>query len=325
MDPKFTGIYRPNIIGHPKKPDVESAVIFLIKMVDRQFMNQNGMVFPSAITPSPEPKWVSPDISEKQDIHQKLLKYDHLSMMDRLVLFLAEYLGTAILVFLGCAGCVKYREGSGPGSLEVAFAFGFAIIIAVQTVGHISGAHINPVITLAALIMGVTPLIQVPLYLGGQFLGSLTGYGLLKTLVPQEYIKRSQDNVSLCSPEPNPKLQDAQIVFMEFLLTFFLVLIVCSAWDNRNSTKLDSLAIKLGLAVAGLALVGGGFTGAHLNPARTFGPVLINGDWGYHWVYWVGPLPGSIAGSLFYRIIFQKPLKETEEKSDGKITPSTNA
>ncbi|CAH1953461.1 unnamed protein product [Acanthoscelides obtectus] len=188
--------------------------------------------------------------------YQKLLKYDHLSMMDRLVLFLAEYLGTAILVFLGCAGCVKYREGSGPGSLEVAFAFGFAIIIAVQTVGHISGAHINPVITLAALIMGVTPLIQVPLYLGGQFLGSLTGYGLLKTLVPQEYIKRSQDNVSLCSPEPNPKLQDAQIVFMEFLLTFFLVLIVCSAWDNRNSTKLDSLAIKLGLAVAGLALVG---------------------------------------------------------------------
>ncbi|VEN62165.1 unnamed protein product, partial [Callosobruchus maculatus] len=319
----FSCVYRSDIIAHPTQPDVQSAVLFLIKMVDRQFMHQNGMVNPSPypITPTPEPKWVSPDISEKRDTHKRILTHDHLSMMDRLILFLAEYLGTAILVFLGCAGCVKFREGSGPGALEVALAFGMAILIAVQCVGHISGAHINPAVTVAALIMGVTPLIQVPLYLGGQFLGSLTGYGLLKALMPHEYIKRSQDNVSLCSPEPNPKLQDAQVVFMEFLMTLFLILVICSAWDSRNSTKLDSFSLKLGFVVAGLALVGGGFSGAHLNPARTFGPALINGDWAYHWMYWVGPMSASVVGSIFYQIIFEKFQKKGEDQASGTITP----
>ncbi|VEN62161.1 unnamed protein product, partial [Callosobruchus maculatus] len=253
--------------------------------------------------------------------YKRILTHDHLSMMDRLILFLAEYLGTAILVFLGCAGCVKFREGSGPGALEVALAFGMAILIAVQCVGHISGAHINPAVTVAALIMGVTPLIQVPLYLGGQFLGSLTGYGLLKALMPHEYIKRSQDNVSLCSPEPNPKLQDAQVVFMEFLMTLFLILVICSAWDSRNSTKLDSFSLKLGFVVAGLALVGGGFSGAHLNPARTFGPALINGDWAYHWIYWVGPILAGIVGGFVYKFLLQKQIRSTEEGTNGVVTP----
>nr|CAI5820394.1 unnamed protein product [Callosobruchus analis] len=242
-------------------------------------------------------------------------------MMDRLLLFLAEFLGTAILVFLGCAGCVKFRAESGPGALEVAVGFGMAILIAVQCVGHISGAHINPAVTVAALIMGITPLIQVPLYLGGQFLGSLTGYGLLTVLVPHEYIKGSQDNVSLCSPAPNPKLQDAQVVFMEFLMTLFLIFAICSAWDSRNSSKLDSFSLKLGFVVAGLALVGGGFTGAHLNPARTFGPALINGDWAYHWIYWVGPILAGIVGGFVYKFLLQKQIRSTEEGTNGVVTP----
>ncbi|VEN62162.1 unnamed protein product, partial [Callosobruchus maculatus] len=65
----------------------------------------------------------------------------------------------------------------------------------------------------------------------------------------------------------------------------------------------------------------GGFSGAHLNPARTFGPALINGDWAYHWIYWVGPILAGIVGGFVYKFLLQKQIRSTEEGTNGVVTP----
>ncbi|KAJ8976589.1 hypothetical protein NQ317_004687 [Molorchus minor] len=288
-------------------------------MVDRQFTHQNGLppvlILPSpALTPPPpEPKWVSP---EANHMYKKVQINDNMSTMDRVVLFVAEFAGTAILVLIGCMGCANQVADAKVSSEQVALTFGLAVMISVQIFGHISGCHINPAVTVAAVTLGNIPLIQVPIFIIGQMLGGLAGFGLIKAVTPIDLVKpKFNESVSLCSPSFNPTLTPIQAMLVEFLLSLMLVLVCCAIWDSRNDGNTDSLSIRLGLTVAGLAMAGGPYTGANINPARSFGPALINGDWDYQWVYWVGPLGAGFVGALFYRMVFLGEAITTNETS----------
>lgn len=272
-------------------------------MVDRQFSQKNGVAVIDI--PSSDSKWITSkvkDVTEEnggdtKDIGRLVKVYDDMSIFERIILCLAEFGGTACLVFLGCLGCTSNSAE------QVSFTFGLAIMIAVQIFGHISGSHINPAVTVAAAALGDFPLVNVPIYFIGQILGAVTGFGLVKALltVPE-----------LCSPSPHPSLSTFQVFLTEFLLTLILIWVCCGVWDSRNSTKHDSVPIRLGLAVAGLAMAGGSLTGANMNPARSFGPAVLNGTWKLHWVYWIAPILAGLVGAISYRIIFGKESKTNE-------------
>lgn len=287
-------------------------------MVDRQFSHQNGVsvaILPTPnLTPTPEPKWITPEIGDKYVSRKGYQVDDNMSTVERAVLCLSEIFGTAILVFLGCLGCVNGMMTIPVSSEQVSLTFGLAIMISVQVFGHISGCHINPIVTVAAATIGNIPLIQVPIFIVGQMLGGLAGFGLIKAVTPADILKpKLNESVGLCSPNFHGTLSPLQALVVEFLLSLILVWVCCSLWDSRNREKNDSTPIRLGLTIAGLAMVGGPYTGAHMNPARSFAPALINGDWNYHWIYWVGPLGAGFFGALFYKLVFSKDTTAANE------------
>ncbi|KAK5646367.1 hypothetical protein RI129_004831 [Pyrocoelia pectoralis] len=265
-------------------------------------------------------------------IGDKFILMDKLSTLERVVLCSSELFGTAILVFLGCMSCTVGLSGGHVPHEQISLAFGLAVMLSVQTFGHISGSHINPIITIAAAVTGQLAFIEVPIYFLGQFVGAFVGYGLLMTITPEQHqaryeIRQIGANASetvkvlgVCSPQINSELTGIQGMFCEFLLSLLFVLIVCSVWDYRNSNKHDSVPLKLGLAITALALAGGPFSGANMNPARSFAPAAWHGDWKDHWAYWVGPILAGFAGGALYRILFSKP-KPVEVNDTIEITP----
>ncbi|KAF5295029.1 hypothetical protein FQR65_LT10582 [Abscondita terminalis] len=265
-------------------------------------------------------------------IAQKFIYMDKLSTLDRVILCASEFFGTAILVFLGCMSCAVGVSGGNVPHVQISLAFGLGVMLAVQTFGHISGSHINPIITIAAAVSKQLAFIEVPIYFVGQFAGAFAGYGLLMSVTPHQHqaayeIRQTAPNVTetvkiigVCSPQINKDLTGFQGMFCEFLLSLLFVIIVCSVWDHRNRLKHDSVPIKLGLAISALALSGGPYTGANMNPARSFAPAVWHGDWNGHWAYWVGPILAGFVGGGLYRVVFLKP--EPVEQTDGiEITP----
>ncbi|XP_074032766.1 aquaporin AQPAe.a isoform X2 [Leptinotarsa decemlineata] len=253
---------------------------------------------------------------------KKIQVMDNMTTKDRVILCASEVGGTFILVFLGCMGCVSGIAGGSIPHEQISFTFGLAVMVAVQVFGHISGSHINPIVTVAAAVLGNISLIQVPILIVGQFLGAILGFGLLMAVTPENLMGNVYHNVSgemvkqgvgVCSPMVNHAITPAQGLLVEFLISLILVLTCCGVWDARNSDKHDSVPIRFGLMIAVLAMAGGPYTGANMNPARSFAPALMNGDWKDHWVYWVGPLAAGFFGALLYRLIFTKEVPSSKE------------
>jgi len=266
-------------------------------------------------------------------VGQKFKLTDKLNTLDRVVLCASEFFGTAILVFLGCMSCAVGLSGGSVPHEQISLSFGLAVMISVQCFGHISGSHINPIVTIAAALMGDLALIEIPIYFIGQFAGAFAGYGLLMSVTPIRHqasyriplngTGEPEKVIGICSPALNPDVTPFQGFFVEFLISLMLVLLCCGVWDHRNATKHDSVPIKFGLTIAVLALAGGPFTGANMNPARSFAPAAWHGDWTNHWAYWAGPILSAFAGAGLYRIVFSKP--KPEETIDGiEIVPLKN-
>lgn len=212
---------------------------------------------------------------------------------------MAEFISTMMLVLFGCMACLP-MEGINL-TIYPPFGFGFVVLFNIQIFGHISGAYMNPAVTLATVIWGSKSLIIGILYIIAQCAGAVLGYGILVSLSPFDL---EVDGV--CVTMPYAGITDLQAVGVEAALTAALILINCGIWDPAHANKQDSTPIKFGLTIVGLSLVGGPLTGASMNPARTLGPAVWTGRWARHWVYWVGPTVGSFFSVLFYKKIFLK-------------------
>jgi len=249
-------------------------------------------------------------------------------ILDKICCFLAELIGTALLVFLGCMGCIKYGTLEN-NHLQMVINFGLTIMIIVQIFGCVSGSHINPAVTAAAFVYKLLTWQMAIVYFVGQMLGGFIGFGLLKAMVPNEAIfPNNSTEPGLCTTVPRADLHPGQAVAIEFMVTSCLILVVCAVWDPRNAKYHDSVTIRFGLAVAALACAAGPFTGGSMNPARSFGPALWNWHFKHHWVYWVGPLSAGFLSSLGYRMVFYRELQEPEYKKPTKeeipLSISTN-
>ncbi|XP_023942401.2 aquaporin-like [Bicyclus anynana] len=213
---------------------------------------------------------------------------------------LSEFVSTFLLLFLGCMGCIPIDGFPKNPPLYGALGFGLIVLINIQTFGHISGAFMNPAVTLSAVIWGNLSVAVGLAYFVVQCLGAVVGFGALMLMSPIDL------SGGVCTTQPHINHNIYQAFGIEILLTASLVLINCNLWDPVNAEKVESNPVKLGLTVAGLSVAGGPLTGASMNPARSFAPAIWTNTWNGHWIYWLGPIIGAVLPTLFYKYVWLK-------------------
>ncbi|MCY6371213.1 MIP/aquaporin family protein [Clostridium ganghwense] len=231
--------------------------------------------------------------------------------------FMAEFLGTLILVWLGdgvvASVALNKSKGKDGGWIVVTLAWGLAVAIPVYIFGAISGAHLNPAVTIGNAAAGNFAWNEVPTYLGGQMLGAIAG----ATLVWLTYLphwKETEDKATklgvFCTA---PAIRDTKANFLtEFLATGLLVFGLIGLGQAEMVAGISALAVGLLIVVIGLSL--GGPTGYAINPARDLGPRIAHAilpiagkgdsDWGYAWIPVVAPILGGIVGALLGTSLF---------------------
>ncbi len=217
----------------------------------------------------------------------------------------AEFIGTFALIFFGagsiCADQYLHSSG-GLGLLGIALAHGLAIGIMVSAMGHISGGHFNPAVTIGIWVTKRLNTIEALLYWAAQLAGATVAAFLLKMVIPDDTWRA----VALGTPELARDFPVGAAMTLEGVTTFFLVLVVfATAVDERGAFKAIS-GFGIGLIITLGILVAGPLTGAALNPARFFGPALAANHWAHVGVYWIGPLAGGFLAGLLYDTVFLK-------------------
>jgi MIP family channel proteins len=205
---------------------------------------------------------------------------------------LAEALGTFALVFLGCGAIAVDAQDGGLGHTGIAFAFGLVIAVMIYALGHISGAHFNPAVSVGFAVGRHFPWSRAATYTAAQVGGAILGALALRVTLGA--------GADLGVTQPSGS--DLQSLAWEALLTFFLMLVITAVATDTRAVG-EAAALAIGGTVALGALVGGPVSGASMNPARTLGPALVAGDITAIWVYLVGPVIGAVAAALAYRFL----------------------
>ncbi|HEV1993329.1 MAG TPA: MIP family channel protein [Candidatus Acidoferrum sp.] len=218
----------------------------------------------------------------------------------------AEFLGTFALIFFGvgsiCTDQYLHGAGGGLGLLGIALAHGLAIAIMVSALGHISGGHFNPAVTIGFWVTKRLGTIEAFLFWVAQLAGASAAAFLLKTVVPEETWRA----VSLGTPALARDFPVWAGISLEAVTTFFLVLVVFATAVDEKGAFRSIAGFGIGLTISLGFLVAGPLTGAALNPARAFGPALAATHWAHQGVYWVGPLAGGFVAGLLYDSLYLK-------------------
>lgn len=206
----------------------------------------------------------------------------------------AEAIGTFVLVFIGTGAVIVNQVSPGVIThLGISIVFGAVVTALIYTLGHISGAHFNPAVTIAFWQSGFFPSQRVIPYILAQCIGAIAASTLLRGVFGLVA------NLGATFPRQDNWLQ---ALLLETVLTFILMFVIFgSGLDRRAPIGFAGLAI--GLTVAVEAAVMGPITGASMNPARSLAPALVAGLWQHHWVYWVAPIGGAVLAGRVYRWI----------------------
>lgn len=224
---------------------------------------------------------------------------------------LAEGCGTYALTFVTAAvACTDVYSGGQVGLVGGALAQGLILAAVMMSLGRISGGHVNPAVTVAALLVGRIRAPRAAAYLAAQLFGAALA-GLMASAV---YASEVWDPVKLGTPLLGPGVAPGTGVFIEAVLAFLLVLTVLAA--TREEAGYGPAGAAAGAVLAASVLVAGPITGAALNPARAFGPALVSGYFANHHVYWTGPLLGAILAAVVYGLILPWG-RASEERETG--------
>ncbi|XP_007936137.1 aquaporin-6 [Orycteropus afer afer] len=217
----------------------------------------------------------------------------------------AEFLATGLYVFFGVGSALHWPSAL-PSVLQIAITFNLATAMAVQITWKVSGAHVNPAVTLAFLVGSQISLPRAVAYVAAQLAGATAGAALLYGVTPGDIRGTLGINVV------RSNVSAGQAVAVELVLTLQLVLCVFASTDRRQAAGCP--AIIIGISVALGHLVGIYFTGCSMNPARSFGPAVIVGKFQVHWIFWVGPLTGAVLASLIYNFILFPDTKTLAQR-----------
>ena len=203
--------------------------------------------------------------------------------------YAAEAVGTFALVFFGCGAIMVDADGGGLGQVGISLAFGLVVAAMVLAFAGVSGAHINPAVTVALAVRRRFPWASVPGYVGAQVVGAIAAALVLRSSLG--------DVADLGATTPAGS--DAQSFVWEVVMTATL-LVVILAVVGAPRPAIVGAAVAIGGTIALASLVGGPISGASLNPARSLGPALVSGELGSLWIYLTAPVLGGLIGAFTY-------------------------
>jgi len=229
----------------------------------------------------------------------------------------AEFLGTFWLVFGGCGSAVLAAAfpNLGIGFVGVALAFGLTVLTMVYAIGHISGGHLNPAVSIGLAVGKRFPVSELPAYIVAQVLGGIVAAGVLLVIASGKagfdvsagfasngYGAHSPGGYSLVS-----------CLTAELVLTFMFLMIILGATDKRAPQGFAAIAIGLGLTL--IHLIGIPVTNTSVNPARSTGPAVFVGGWAVEqlWLFWIAPIVGAALAGLAYPALAGEPANAREE------------
>jgi len=229
----------------------------------------------------------------------------------------AEFIASGLFVFVSC-GCGVNAAVSfttpGPAVIAIALCFGVSLFVLAFMIGHISGGHINPVISVCFILLRKISPLRGAMYVLAQFFGMLLGVAFLRGCTPDSNMASSCFAANFVHPD----MTSGAAFLSEVVLTFFLLLVVCAATDSNKSNQ-TLVPLAIGLCVTCCHLMSLPITGTSLNPTRSFASAAIASNvpgcgyvWGDMWVFWLGPFTGGILGSVLYEYVFRDGGRKVE-------------
>ncbi|WP_131538860.1 aquaporin Z [Pedobacter nototheniae] len=226
--------------------------------------------------------------------------------------FGAEFLGTLVLVLMGCGSAVIAGANgtTGVGLLGISFAFGLSVVAMAYAIGHISGCHINPAISIGMVVAGRMKFSEAAYYIVAQILGAIAGAGILMLIAsgkPEYSVAANglgQNGYDALSPQ-HYNLQAGFIA--EVVLTFIFLLVIFGSTSTKNING-GFAGLAIGLSLVLIHIVGIPVTGVSVNPARSIGPAILVGGQAISqvWLFIVAPIIGAILSAIVWRTVLEK-------------------
>ncbi|XP_051152526.1 probable aquaporin TIP2-2 [Andrographis paniculata] len=228
--------------------------------------------------------------------------------------YVAEFISTLLFVFAGVGSAIAYNKltSNAPldpaGLVAVAVCHGLALFVAVAIAANISGGHVNPAVTFGLAVGGQITLLTGLLYWIAQLLGSIVASFLLKLVT---------GGLAIPTHGLGDGIGAVEGLVMEVVVTFALVYTVYATAVDPGKGSIGIIApIAIGLIVGANILAAGPFSGGSMNPARSFGPAVVSGNFAGIWIYWVGPLVGGAVAGIVYTYVYlhqdQAPVATSE-------------
>jgi len=237
---------------------------------------------------------------------------------------LGEAVATYLLMFFGLGAVVGVTEAAGsaqPDSLAIALSWGFAVLVVVYAFGHVSGAHVNPAVTVGLAAARKFPWPAVPAYVAVQLVGGVLAALTIWAIFGDD---AREGALGLGLTAPGEGFSVGAVFFTEVVLTFILLLVVmATATDDRAESP--AVGLGVGLAIAAGIVVAGPVSGASFNPMRSLAPMLVSGTFPAWVAYIAGPLVGGVLGALLYEYLIRpgeppEPAGAVEEHGRGEAT-----
>lgn len=220
--------------------------------------------------------------------------------------YFAEFIGTAVLVLMGCGSAVLTGYGSAPiGMLAIAFAFGLAVTSMAYGIGHVSGCHINPAVTIGAWVAGRLPGSDVPGYIIAQILGGVAGAAIL-FLIASDKVTGFNVSSGLGQNGWGPSYLGGYgltaAIVTELVATFIFLVVILGSTSKAGITQAAGLAIGLSLVMIHIVFIP--VTGVSVNPARSIGPAIFVGGEAIAqlWLFIIVPCIGAVLAGLLFRL-----------------------
>ncbi|KAD3067459.1 hypothetical protein E3N88_35339 [Mikania micrantha] len=221
---------------------------------------------------------------------------------------LAEFIGTFCVIFAGCGSvAVNNLYGGAVTFPGVCVTWGLIVMAMIYTVGHVSGAHFNPAVTITLSLLGLCPFKEVAVYIVSQLSGSILASGILSLIMnvtPEAYFGTIPAGSTL------------QSFFVEIIITFILMFVISGASNDHRAIKKHG-GIVVGMTIMLNVFVGGPISGASMNPVRSLGPAIVKWRFKGIWAYIFGPIIGAVIGGFVYNLLTptQKSFKDIVKRS----------
>ena len=228
--------------------------------------------------------------------------------------FIAEFIGTFALVFVGGAAIMIAKDSNSPaGLIGIALAHGLIVAVMVSALMRISG-HFNPAITVGFLVARRIEVPMAGVYILGQLIGAIVAAYTLKFTFPFTLFELTRGGGQSLALQ----VSGSQGFVLEFIATFFLAIVVFGTAVDPKAPRIGGLAI--GLVVTADILAIGPLTGGSMNPARSFGPAVASGVFEAQLIYWLAPIAGSVAACALYEYLFIR--RDVEPADHGVLRPA---